>query len=126
MWVPTFNPASRDAYGGVPNNYVAKLAHQADQSKVKKTSWGFWQFPARSHYVTKQTVVINGRKRFKKRRHTTDIGDPILLLESRKQTTFKPIIDLDALFELARQTGADKFERYITEEINRRFSTTTN
>jgi hypothetical protein len=141
MWVPTFNPASKDAYGGVPNNYVAKLAHQADRSSVKKnwnaahvafadvksrstgtTSWGFWLFPARSHYVTKQTVVINGRKRIKKTRHTTNIGEPILLLESRKETRYKPLIDLDALFELARQSGADKWDRYITEELNRRFA----
>ena len=138
--------AARRAKGKTVNSGAWDRAHVAftKLGGRGKGTYGFWLFPARKRGTEIVPVIRNGKPlrqkvtnrrglngRFtqqnvmrtvrRKIRTWFDLGEPILLAESRKVTRHTQRIDYDnAIVQPAREYGEAQYARYLNEELAKR------
>ncbi|MCU1349579.1 MAG: hypothetical protein JWO56_2609 [Acidobacteria bacterium] len=145
IWLPTFAPNGKDKYGGLPYGWIKKLSSLIGRNKKGKgagraahygfaklkthgsKATGIWKFPGRKSYTTTvpltragKAVMRRGKQVMKKARHWYDLGEPILMAESRLETHSKKLIDYPALMEKAHAYGIEQQPRYLDEELRKR------
>lgn len=111
---------------------AAHVAWAKVKGRGAKPAWGFWMFPKRERQVIQQPRYrkdgrplmrkVNGvlQQAFKKVYRLVDQDPPELLVESRKVTQHKQIIDFKKIETDAQAYGLAQYERYLVEELAKR------